>query len=121
MAANKTIKLFAILIVILAGAAAILIVRTRLLTTALNEESKFVSAYIGLTIANGEFSNNPDSLKIARQKVYKSTKTDSAWIAEYGKGLSKNISKSAKVWDQIIVKLDSIRAVPSEPDTVQMF
>jgi hypothetical protein len=121
MAVNKTIKVFAILIVILAGAMAILIVRTRLLSISIKDESRFVEAYVGLTIANSNYGNRADSLQIAREIVFNTTSTDSAWIADYGKSLAEDPSRSSRVWDQIIVKLDSIRAVPPEPDTVQMF
>jgi hypothetical protein len=121
MAANKTIKIFAFLILVIAGALAIVIVRTRLSSIAKQDEARFIDAYIGLTVANSEYSSNTDSLKIARSEIFKATRTDSTWITNYGASLSKDLTKSARIWDEIIIKLDSIRAVPPEPDTVQVF
>jgi hypothetical protein len=121
MAANKTIKIFAVLILVLAGALAIIIVRTRLLSISQKDESRFIAAYVNLSVANGRYIDNPDSLRIARNEAYKLTQTDSLWIENYAAELSKDLSKSSRIWDEIIIKLDSVRAVPSEPDSALMF
>jgi hypothetical protein len=121
MAAKRTIKILAVLVLIVAGAMAIVIVRTRLLSISQKDESRFISTYMGLSIANSRYSNNPDSLKIARDETYRINSADSAWVVNYSKGLSKDLAKSARIWDEIIIKIDSLRAVPPEPDTVSMF
>ena len=121
MAAKKTITIFAILILVIAGAVAIVIARTRLSSISKKDEAKFITAYIDLTVANSKYIDYPDSLRIARDRIYESTETDSVWMANYGAGLAKNLTRSAKIWDEIILKLDSIRAVPPEPDTATVF
>jgi hypothetical protein len=121
MAVNRTIKIFAVLILVLAGAMAIVIARTRLLSISQKDESRFIAAYVSLSVANGRYIDNPDSLRIARNETYKLTQTDSVWIENYAAKLSKDLSKSSRIWDEIILKLDSVRAVPPEPDSALVF
>jgi|WetSurMetagenome_2_1015567.scaffolds.fasta_scaffold09720_4 hypothetical protein len=121
MAANRTIKIFAVLILVLAGAVAIVIARTRLLSISQKDESRFIAAYVGLSAANARYVDNPDSLRLSQSEIYRLTKTDSAWIENYAANLSKDLSNSSRIWDEIILKLDSVRAVPPEPDSALMF
>jgi hypothetical protein len=111
--AVKPFRLFLIvLILILAGIAVTLVAKSRLSISSEVDNNKFITTYIALATAKEQLSSSPDSLKKALHHIFNRYGTDSLWMDNYARNLSKNLSKSLKTWDMITGRLDSLRNIP---------
>ncbi len=99
------------MILIIAGIAAVFAARSRLLYQRQADENRFISTYLAISISREKYISQPDSLTIAMDKIFGRYGTDSTWMADYGKKLSKDLARSEQVWVRITAKLDSLRRV----------
>ncbi len=111
MAAKPINRLYLILILIIAGIAAVFAARSRFLYQRQVDENRFVSTYLALSISREKYISEPDSLMTAVDNIYGRNGTDSTWMADYGKKLSKDLERSEHVWVRIAAKLDSLRKI----------
>jgi len=118
--AVKPYRIILLAITIIAGAAAIHVHRSRHLTSKLHDERKFVSTYIDLSIARERYSDYPDSLRDQIAVVYERNGADSIWMAQYAKKLSPNIDRSDRIWNEIVVRLDTLRKAAA-PESILIF
>jgi hypothetical protein len=116
MAVRPIAKLTIILIIILAGIAVAIGARSRFLNYRKSNDNRFILTYLAMSIAREKYGTS-DSLRMAFDNIYKKYGTDSLWMANYGKKLSKDLDKSAQVWEKITGRLDSLRKT-SNPDTL---
>jgi len=109
MAAKPAIRFLLILILILAGVAVIKFTRSRFLFQNQKDDDRFISTYIGLSLASEKYSTQPDSCRINAANIFAENGTDSVWMADYTMKLSGDITKSSILWQRIVAKLDTIR------------
>ena len=117
MAVRPINRLILILILIVAGIAAAFAVRSRFLQQRQADENRFISTYLAMSLSREKYIAQPDSFNIAIREIFGKFETDSTWMADYGRKLSKDLVKSEHVWARIAAKLDSLRKTPN-PDSV---
>jgi hypothetical protein len=111
MAVKPSRLFFLILLIILAGIAMTMIIRSRHIISERNSADKFISTYLALSLARDQFGSQPDSLKVTFQHIFKHYGTDSLWMDNYARSLSKNLGNSQKVWEEITGRLDSLKQI----------
>jgi hypothetical protein len=117
MAVRPLVKLALIFLVIFAGIAMAINIRSRLFDYHKSQEKRFVSTYLAMSVARERFINDPDSLKTTLKDIFEKYGTDSVWMADYGKGLSIDLKRGNRIWADITTKLDSLRK-ESNPDSL---
>jgi hypothetical protein len=120
MAVKPSRLFFLILLIVLAGIAVTLVIRSRHIISGRNNADKFISTYLALSIAREQLGGQPDSLKSTFQHIFKRYGTDSLWMDSYARGLSKNLGDSQRVWEEITGRLDSLKRIPN-PDTISIY
>jgi hypothetical protein len=109
VAAKPYIRLFIVLLLIVAGVLAVRFARSRFLYLRREADNEFVSTYVELSIARERYGNSPDSLNLAFRAIYLKNNTDSVWLAAYIKKLAGQIEKSEHIWSKVATKLDSLQ------------
>jgi len=106
------VRRISIILVITAAAAttaAILFSRSLQSSQHLRDDGKFIKTYVELAVARQICGNNPDSLTILFDDIFKSNRADSAWMERYIKGIGKNPGRYEKIWQSIVDALDSLK------------
>lgn len=106
---RKTIVILAIIAV----AAGVCIARSRHLASAREDEMKFVSTYVKLSIARERFANQPDSLRGATSLTYLNNRTDSLWMDVFSRKIADDPGRGERIWSNITARLDSLRKQPN--------
>jgi hypothetical protein len=115
--AVRPIRIFLLIVIMIAaGAGAVLYARFRLRLIHQERIERFVETYTALSLASGLRGSNPESLSVVFDSIYAANKTDSVWISAFASSLADDIHRGAAVWDIILARLDSLRA-PMRPDT----
>jgi hypothetical protein len=117
MAVRPFAKLAIIFLVIIAGIGVTMGARSRFLNYRKDQEKRFVLTYITMSVAREKYIGNPGLLRNAINTIYEQNKTDSVWMADYGRQLSNDLARGERVWAEIVARLDSLGKA-SNPDSL---